>query len=63
MSSLACKYVFYRPDHAKEEPMGLNFEGCEMGKWNKPADRYQRVDEKNRVIYLVIMLLCLLPKL
>ena len=32
VSSLASKYVFYRPEHAKEEPMGLNYEGCEMRK-------------------------------
>ena len=33
MSSLACRCVFYRPEHnAKGEPMELNFEGLEMQK-------------------------------
>ena len=33
VSSLACKCVFYRPDHdAKEGPMELNFEGLKMQK-------------------------------
>ena len=31
VSSLASKYVFYRPEHnAKEDPMELNFKGLEM---------------------------------
>ena len=34
---------------------GLNFEGLEMQKWNMPTDRAWRVDEKNWVIFLVIM--------
>ena len=33
VSSLACKCVFYRPEHdAKADPMELNFEGLEMQK-------------------------------
>ena len=32
-----------------------NFEGLEMQKLNIPMGRVQRVDEKNGVIYLVIM--------
>ena len=35
--------------------MELNFEGLEMQKWNIPMDRTWRVDEKNAVIFLVIM--------
>ena len=35
--------------------MELNFEGLEMQKWNIPTDRVQREDEKNGVIFLVIM--------
>ena len=34
----------------------LNFEGLEIQKWNIPTDRTQRVDEKNGVICLIIML-------
>ena len=33
--SLACKYVFYRPEHNTKgggDPMELNFEGLEMQK-------------------------------
>ena len=45
VSSLASKYVFYRPEHnAKEDPMELNFKGLEMQKWNLSADRAQRED-------------------
>ena len=33
VSSLACKYLFYRPEHnAKGDPKELNFEGFEMQK-------------------------------
>ena len=33
VSCLACKCVFYRPEHnAKGDPMELNFEGLEMQK-------------------------------
>ena len=39
----------------KEEPMELNFEWLQMQKWSIPTDRTQRIDEKNGVIYLVIM--------
>ena len=35
--------------------MELNFEGLEMQKWNIPMDRTWKVDEKNAVIFLVIM--------
>ena len=35
--------------------MELNFEGLEMQKWNIPMDRARRVDEKNGVVFLVIM--------
>ena len=34
----------------------LHFEGLAMQKWNIPTDRAQRVDEKNGVICLVILL-------
>ena len=37
------------------EPMGLNFEGLEIQKLNIPADRAQKVHEKNGVISLVTM--------
>ena len=61
MSSLACKCVFYRPErNAKGDPIELNFEGLEMQKWNIPANRARRVDEKNGVICLVIMFTLLL---
>ena len=47
MSSLACKCVFYRPEHnAKGVPMEMNFEDLEMQKLNKPTDITQRVNEK-----------------
>ena len=48
ISSLACKYVFYRLKH--------KFEDLEMQKWNIPKDWTQRVDEKNGIICLVIFL-------
>ena len=35
--------------------MELNFDDLEMQKWNKLTRRAQRVYEKNRIIYLVIM--------
>ena len=55
-SSLACKYVLYRPEHNAKAggSMELNFEDLEMQKWNIPMDRTQRVDEKNGVICLVM---------
>ena len=49
VSSLACKCVFYRPEHNAK---GRN---TEMQKWNIPADRAQSVDEKNGDICLFIM--------
>ena len=59
VSSLACKRVFWRPEHNKNinkgDPMELNFEDLEMQKWNTLTDRAQRVDEKNGAICLVIM--------
>ena len=55
VSSLACKYVFYRPEYnAKGGSHELNFDGLKMQKWNIPMDRAQRVDEKNGVICLVM---------
>ena len=35
--------------------MELNFDDLEMQKWNKLTGRAQRVYEKNRIIYLVII--------
>ena len=35
--------------------MELKFEGLEMQKWNIPTIRAQGADEKNDVIYLLIM--------
>ena len=47
VSSLACKCIFYKPEHnAKGEPHGIEIE-CEIPKWNIPMDRAQKVDEKN----------------
>ena len=47
VSSLACKSVFYRPEHnVKGRPMELNFEGLEMPKGNIPMGRGQKVDNK-----------------
>ena len=55
MLSLACKFVFYRPEqNAKDDPMELNFKVLEMQKWNVPTDRAQRVDEKNGIVCLII---------
>ena len=34
----------------------FNFKGLEMQKLNIPADKRQRVDEKNGIIFLVLML-------
>ena len=43
--SLACKCVFYRPEHyGKGRSHELNFDGLELQKWNKPMHRAQRVD-------------------
>ena len=35
--------------------MELNFEGLEKQEWNIPMDQAQREEEKNWVIYVVIM--------
>ena len=59
VSFLACKCSFYRPEHNSSGiPMEMNFKGLEMQKWNKPADRAQRVDDKNEFICLFIMFTC-----
>ena len=58
MSSLACKCVFYRPEHnAKEggDSMLVNFEDLEMQKWNITMDRAQSVNLNNGIICLVIV--------
>ena len=57
MSSFAWKCVFYRPANNVKggNPMELNFEGLDMHKWNIPTGTAQRVDEKNRITFLVIM--------
>ena len=39
----------------KWNPMELNFEVLEMQNWNLPTNRTQRIDEKNKIIYLFIM--------
>ena len=53
--SLACKCVFYRPEHnANEGSCQMNFDGLKMQKWNIPMDRAQTAHEKNRVICLII---------
>ena len=46
VSSLACKC---------EDTMELNIEGLQKQKWNLPTDEAQSADEKNGVIFLVIM--------
>ena len=50
---MVCKCVFYRRQEKSKGDM--NFEGLEIQKWNIPTDRTWRVDEKNGVIFLVIM--------
>ena len=60
VSSLAFICVFYRPEHnakGERDPMKLNFKVLEMQKLSIPMDRAQSqtADEKNGVIYLVIM--------
>ena len=54
VSSLAYKFVFYRPENNTKvgEPQGtedleMSFGGLEMQKWNIATDRAQIVDEKN----------------
>ena len=45
VSSLASKYIFYRPEHkANGGPLKLNFEVLGVGRWDEPSDRAQRVD-------------------
>ena len=47
MSSLASKYVFYRPEHkANGGPLKLDFEVLGVQRWDEPSDRAQRVDGK-----------------
>ena len=56
VSSLTCKCVLYGLEQMKkEDSMELSFEGLETQKWNIPAGRAQRLDEKNGVICLVIL--------
>ena len=56
VSSLTYKCVFYRLEHnATGDPMELNFAGLEMQKWIIPTDSARREDEKNGVIFLIIM--------
>ena len=56
MLSLACKCIFYKPEHTlRGNPLELNFEGLEIKKENIPTDRALRDDEKNGFICLVIM--------
>ena len=55
MSSLACKCVLYRPEHDSKgmgTPWYLIFKALKYK--NEPVDKAQRVDEKTRVICLVI---------
>ena len=52
VSFLARKCVFYRPKENKMQ--GGDFEGLEMQKRNILMVRTQRVDEKNKLICLVI---------
>ena len=55
VSPLACKCVFYRPDHNTNGGPHEN----ELWSWNAkmkyPMNKAQKVDEKNGVICLVIM--------
>ena len=50
--------VYFTNENIKPrgDSMKLNFEVLEMQKWNIPMDRAQRVDEKNGVICLFIIL-------
>ena len=50
VSSLANKYVFYRPEHmANGRPLKWNLKVLGMQRWHKPTERVQRVGEKNGV--------------
>ena len=56
LSSLARKYVFYRPElNVKEGPRETKFLRSSDARMNRPTDRTQRVDGKNGVTCLVIM--------
>ena len=56
MSSVACKCVFYRPEHSVNGGLhGIEFWRPWNPKWNIPRTTAQRVDEKNGVICLAIM--------
>ena len=48
MSSLACKCVFYKPEHVMQRgnTMEIDFKCLEMQQWNMPTHGAQRVDEK-----------------
>ena len=51
VSSLTCRYVFYRPDlNAKGGGTSLNWI-LKVLKRNMPKDRAERVDEKNGVYF------------
>ena len=61
--SLPSKCVFYRPEHkANWGPLEWKFKVLGMQRLDKPTDRAQRVDEKNRVkIFKKCLKSCLLP--
>ena len=51
MSSLACKYVFYTPEHnVKWEPHGTEFWRSWNAKMKYTNRSTQRVDEKNVIM-------------
>ena len=50
-SSLASKYVYYRPENYGKEEL----HGIEMQNWNIQMDRAQRVGAKKGIIFLFIM--------
>ena len=53
VSSLANKYVFYRPEHmVNGRQLKWNFKVLGMQRWHKPTERVQRVGEKNGLNYL-----------
>ena len=57
VSSLASKCVCYRPENKQRgTPTQLNFKGLGIQNRNMPAESIQIVDEKNRVICVVIIL-------
>ena len=58
VSFFKCKYDFTDQNVMQSrDPMELNFEGLQMLNRNIPTNRSQRVDEKNRVICIVIIIL------